>query len=99
MLAQVDARAAMASEGLSLTAVPGYGALVSFGGYNGKYHNTVHVFKPGEHPTQRIGPGKHRLQCKLQKWRSRVWYRPRPAPASCCAVVLCGLRALPQAGL
>lgn len=40
------ARSAIASEGLSLTSVRSAGALVAFGGYNGKYHNTVHVYRP-----------------------------------------------------
>ncbi|KAL6782490.1 hypothetical protein ACKKBG_A06980 [Auxenochlorella protothecoides x Auxenochlorella symbiontica] len=37
---------AIASEGLSLLSVPMAGCLVSFGGYNGKYHNSVHVYRP-----------------------------------------------------
>lgn len=37
---------AIASEGLSLLSVPMAGCLVSFGGYNGKYHNAVHVYRP-----------------------------------------------------
>jgi len=43
----VEPRSALASEGLSLLAVPSAGIVVSFGGYNGKYHNSVHIFKPG----------------------------------------------------
>ena len=34
--------------GLSLVAVRSAGALVVFGGYNGKYHNSAQVFRPGE---------------------------------------------------
>uniref|UniRef100_A0A061SA78 Acyl--binding domain-containing protein 4-like n=1 Tax=Tetraselmis sp. GSL018 TaxID=582737 RepID=A0A061SA78_9CHLO len=41
-----DKRSPIVTEGLSLTAVPEEGAIVAFGGYNGKYHNAVHVFKP-----------------------------------------------------
>lgn len=37
---------AIAAEGLSLITVPMAGCLVSFGGYNGKYHNAVHVYRP-----------------------------------------------------
>jgi hypothetical protein len=37
---------AIASEGLSLLAVPMAGCLVAFGGYNGRYHNAVHVYRP-----------------------------------------------------
>jgi len=36
----------IASEGLSLQSAPGHGALVAFGGYTGKYHNEINVFKP-----------------------------------------------------
>lgn len=42
-------RSAIASEGLSLVGVPGSAALLAFGGYNGKYHNSLHIFRPG-HP-------------------------------------------------
>ncbi len=34
--------------GLSLVPVRSAGALVAFGGYNGKYHNSAQVFRPGE---------------------------------------------------
>ena len=37
----------MASEGLSLLAVPSQGSLLAFGGYNGRYHSTVQLFRPG----------------------------------------------------
>lgn len=40
---------AIASEGLSLQTVPMAGCMVSFGGYNGRYHNAVHVYRPGAH--------------------------------------------------
>lgn len=44
------ARDPVASEGLSLIAVPSSGCLLAFGGYNGKYHNAVCIFRPsGEH--------------------------------------------------
>jgi hypothetical protein len=46
-VAAAEPRSAIASEGLSLTAARSAGALVAFGGYNGKYHNSVHVFRPG----------------------------------------------------
>ncbi|KAK9808467.1 hypothetical protein WJX73_009555 [Symbiochloris irregularis] len=36
----------VASEGLSLLAAPAVGCLVAFGGYNGKYHNSVATFRP-----------------------------------------------------
>ena len=35
--------------GLSLVAVRSAGALVAFGGYNGKYHNSAQVFRPGKY--------------------------------------------------
>eukprot|EP00192_Tetraselmis_astigmatica_P008654 CAMPEP_0117679946 /NCGR_PEP_ID=MMETSP0804-20121206/18077_1 /TAXON_ID=1074897 /ORGANISM="Tetraselmis astigmatica, Strain CCMP880" /LENGTH=631 /DNA_ID=CAMNT_0005489385 /DNA_START=286 /DNA_END=2178 /DNA_ORIENTATION=- len=41
-------RSPVASEGMCILPVPSHGALVAFGGYNGKYHNDVHVFKPSD---------------------------------------------------
>ncbi|CAL8471826.1 g11368 [Coccomyxa elongata] len=41
-----EPRSAIASEGLSLVAARGAGALVAYGGYNGRYHSSVHVFRP-----------------------------------------------------
>lgn len=49
-VATAEPRSAIASEGLSLLAAPAAGALVAFGGYNGRYHNTVQVFRPGAAP-------------------------------------------------
>ena len=46
---QAETRSPIASEGLSLTAVRSAGALLAFGGYNGKYHNSAQVYRPGEH--------------------------------------------------
>ena len=37
-----------ATEGLSLLALPSSSALLAFGGYNGRYHSTVQLFRPGE---------------------------------------------------
>lgn len=37
---------AIAAEGLSLLSVPMAGCLISFGGYNGRYHNALHVYRP-----------------------------------------------------
>lgn len=47
-MATAEPRSAIASEGLSLIAARGPGALVAYGGYNGRYHSSVHVFRPGE---------------------------------------------------
>ena len=41
-------RSPVASEGMCILPLPTQGALVAFGGYNGKYHNDVHVFKPSD---------------------------------------------------
>lgn len=46
LVGNTPAEAAIASEGLSLLCVPMAGCLISFGGYNGKYHNAVHVYRP-----------------------------------------------------
>ena len=47
-VATSEPRASIASEGLSITSLPTLGLLLAFGGYNGKYHNEVQVFRPGE---------------------------------------------------
>jgi hypothetical protein len=46
LVGNTPADAAIASEGLSLLTVPMAGCMVSFGGYNGRYHNAVHVYRP-----------------------------------------------------
>ena len=46
-LAAMPQRSPIASEGLSLSPAERAGALVAFGGYNGKYHNGVQVYRPG----------------------------------------------------
>ena len=46
-MAIAEPRSAIASEGLSLVAARGPGALVAYGGYNGRYHSSVNVFRPG----------------------------------------------------
>lgn len=46
LVGNTPAEAAIASEGLSLVTVPMAGCMVSFGGYNGKYHNAIHVYRP-----------------------------------------------------
>ena len=45
-ITHAPARDPVASEGLSLIAVPSAGYLVAFGGYNGKYHSAVSIFQP-----------------------------------------------------
>ena len=47
-VASSSPRDSVASEGLSLLAVPSQGCLLAFGGYNGRYHSTVQLFRPGE---------------------------------------------------
>ncbi|KIZ06352.1 hypothetical protein MNEG_1616 [Monoraphidium neglectum] len=44
-VAAVPAGSPLSSEGISLLHCPELGLLVAFGGYNGKYHNAVSVFK------------------------------------------------------
>jgi hypothetical protein len=53
-----DRRAALASEGGTVVAASAYGGLVSFGGYNGVYHNVVSAFKPAEISTAGAARGK-----------------------------------------
>lgn len=47
LVGNTPVESAIASEGLSLLTVPMAGCMVSFGGYNGRYHNAVHVYRPG----------------------------------------------------
>eukprot|EP00887_Chlorella_sp_A99_P000351 scaffold13.g351.t1 len=46
LIGNTPVESAIASEGLSLLTVSMAGCLVSYGGYNGRYHNTVHVYRP-----------------------------------------------------
>ncbi|KAI7839120.1 hypothetical protein COHA_007124 [Chlorella ohadii] len=46
LVGNTPVESAIASEGLSLQTVPMAGCMVSFGGYNGRYHNAVHVYRP-----------------------------------------------------
>ena len=48
VVSQQDVRSAIVSEGLTVEAVPSAECLLAFGGYNGKYQNTVQVFKAGQ---------------------------------------------------
>lgn len=47
LVGNTPVESAIASEGLSLLPVPMAGCMISFGGYNGRYHNAVHVYRPG----------------------------------------------------
>lgn len=46
LIGNTPPESAIASEGLSLLCVPMAGCLLSFGGYNGKYHSAIHVYRP-----------------------------------------------------
>lgn len=46
LVGNTPAESAIAAEGLSLLCIPMAGCMVSFGGYNGRYHNAVHVYRP-----------------------------------------------------
>ena len=47
-LAETEASASTASEGLTLSSLPHLGLLLAFGGYNGKYHSAVQIYRPGQ---------------------------------------------------
>ncbi|CAD7705297.1 unnamed protein product [Ostreobium quekettii] len=47
LVGAIPERSIIASEGMSLISVQEAGVLVSFGGYNGKYSNSVSIFRPG----------------------------------------------------
>ena len=44
---QAEPHTAIVSEGLTLCALRQAGVLLAFGGYNGRYHNTVQALRPG----------------------------------------------------
>ena len=46
LIGNTPPESAIASEGLSLTCLPMAGCVLSYGGYNGKYHSAIHVFRP-----------------------------------------------------
>ena len=46
LIGNTPPESAIASEGLSLTCVPMAGCVLSYGGYNGKYHSAIHVYRP-----------------------------------------------------
>jgi hypothetical protein len=50
VVGQIPSKSPLSSEGITLVPAPGLRSLVAFGGYNGKYHNTVSVFKVGVTP-------------------------------------------------
>ena len=47
-LAETEASASTASEGLTLSSLPALGLILAFGGYNGKYHSAVQIYRPGQ---------------------------------------------------
>ena len=62
-VAELPRHGPLASEGLSLQALPSRHTLLAWGGYNGQYHNHLHCFKPGmwidaldDAPSQPIHP-------------------------------------------
>ena len=55
-VAAMSQRSPIASEGLSLTPAERAGALLAFGGYNGKYHNGVQVYRPGARAAMAVKP-------------------------------------------
>jgi len=57
LVGNTPVESAIASEGLSLLSVPMAGCMVSFGGYNGRYHNAVHVYRPEGYVV--LKPGQH----------------------------------------
>lgn len=78
---------AIASEGLSLLTVPMAGCMVSFGGYNGRYHNAVHVYRPGVCCllwSVQLGAGARgsaRVVCKGSVVDTRIVHIREPAAA------------------
>ncbi|PSC67948.1 acyl-binding domain-containing 4-like isoform X1 isoform A [Micractinium conductrix] len=60
LVGNTPVESAIASEGLSLLPVPMAGCMISFGGYNGRYHNAVHVYRPEGYLATHVGaPQQH----------------------------------------
>eukprot|EP01025_Chloroclados_australasicus_P007931 TRINITY_DN1269_c1_g2_i1.p1 TRINITY_DN1269_c1_g2~~TRINITY_DN1269_c1_g2_i1.p1 ORF type:complete len:584 (-),score=64.53 TRINITY_DN1269_c1_g2_i1:309-2060(-) len=64
-IAIVEQPSSLASEGLSLLANSNGNQLISFGGYNGVYHNTVHVFKL-QQTSESLQQSQESLQSQLE---------------------------------
>lgn len=47
-LAETEASSSTSSEGLTLSSLPSLGLILAFGGYNGKYHSAVQIYRPGQ---------------------------------------------------
>ncbi len=54
LIGNTPRESAIASEGLSLLSVPLSGCLLAFGGYNGKYHSAIHVFRPENYVSETL---------------------------------------------
>jgi hypothetical protein len=63
LIGNTPPESAIASEGLTLSCVPMAGCLLSYGGYNGKYHSAIHVFRPESYATETL----QELQKNLSK--------------------------------
>eukprot|EP01023_Acetabularia_acetabulum_P009657 TRINITY_DN1435_c0_g2_i1.p1 TRINITY_DN1435_c0_g2~~TRINITY_DN1435_c0_g2_i1.p1 ORF type:complete len:572 (-),score=90.39 TRINITY_DN1435_c0_g2_i1:428-2143(-) len=62
----VESPSSLASEGLSLLSHQTSNSLISFGGYNGVYHNDVSVFKVGQSERQVIDENQDVSQSQIQ---------------------------------
>jgi acyl-CoA-binding protein/N-acetylneuraminic acid mutarotase len=54
LIGNTPPESAIASEGLSLTCLQMAGCLMSFGGYNGKYHSAIHVYRPESYVSEKL---------------------------------------------
>lgn len=45
---ELDSKSSIVSEGMGIVSVENEGVLLTFGGYNGRYLNVIHVYKAGD---------------------------------------------------
>ncbi|KAK9814161.1 hypothetical protein WJX72_001384 [[Myrmecia] bisecta] len=83
-VANAALRDPIASEGLSVLAVPAAACLLAFGGYNGKYHNTLQSFRPkvAAEPARPRSPTKAAPQAAKAAAAPSSPQNARPAAAS-----------------
>lgn len=90
VLATIPARSALSSEGISLVSTTDGKSLVAFGGYNGKYTNTVSVYTPGTPGAQKPAtqqPARHANSSSLKAGAAAAQEATQPVGPAVAAVV------------
>lgn len=77
LIGNTPPESAIASEGLSLLCVPMAGCLVSFGGYNGKYHSAIHVYRPEDYVVVKAQAPSNAVESKTDEKSNKSASPPR----------------------